>query len=188
MSGHSEFSETPIEPRRLHPGVAALDRLFDRINALVMLFCAVALVAAAVVLTESVFVRYFLHATTDWQDEATVFLLVGATFMSTAYVQSQRGHVGIEALAGLLPPGVDRARRMFVDIVSFAFCVFFAWKSWTLTHEAFVDGQTTSSTWGPPLWIPYSLMATGVSLLAAQIFVQILAWIVPATDKSEPHP
>ena len=100
MSGHSEFSETPIEPRRLNPGVAALDRVFDRINAIVMLFCAVALVAAAVVLTESVFVRYFLHATTDWQDEATVFLLVGATFMSTAYVQSQRGHVGIGVAVG----------------------------------------------------------------------------------------
>lgn len=188
MSGHSEFSETPIAPRRLNPGVAALDRLFIGLNRIVMLVCAVALVAAAVVLTESVFVRYFLHATTDWQDEATVFLLVGATFLSAAYVQDQRGHVGIEALAGLLPPRVDRARRVFVDVASFAFCAFFAWKSWTLTHEAFVEGQTTSSSWGPPLWIPYALMAIGMSLLATQIFVQILAWIVPATSHAEPHP
>lgn len=188
MSGHSEFSVTPIEPRRLNPRVAMLDRALDRLNGLVMLLCALALVAAAVVLTESVFVRYFLHATTDWQDEATVFLLVGATFMSASYVQGQRGHVGIEALAGLLPPGVDRARKIFVDVASFLFCGFFAWKSWTLTHEAWVEGTVTSSTWAPPLWVPYGLMAFGMSLLALQIFVQILAWVTPAGPHPEPHP
>ncbi len=33
-----------------------------------------------------------------------MFLLVGATFMTAAYVQGQRGHIGIEAFVGLLSP------------------------------------------------------------------------------------
>jgi hypothetical protein len=42
-----------------------------------------------------------------------------------------------------------------------------------LWHEAWVDKQTTSSSWAPPLWIPYSLMALGTTLLAVQIALQV---------------
>jgi TRAP-type C4-dicarboxylate transport system permease small subunit len=116
-----------------------------------------------------------MHASTDWQDETAVFCLVGATFLCAAYVQSMRGHVGIEAVVGLLSPKVNRFRQLVVDLVSFGFCLFFCWKSWTLLHEAWVDKQTTSSTWGPPLSIPYGLMSVGMTLLCLQIAVQIVA-------------
>ena len=52
--------------------------------------------------------------------------------MTSAYVQQQRGHIGIEAFVGLLSPTVNRVRLWLVDVASFAFCSFFAWKSWTL--------------------------------------------------------
>jgi TRAP-type C4-dicarboxylate transport system permease small subunit len=149
-------------------------RALAAVNRVVVLVSMVALVLAALVLTYSVFSRYFFKAATDWQDELAVFLLVGATFMCGAYVQSYRGHVGIEALAGVLPPSVNHVRMLVVDVLTFAFCAFFAWKSWTLFHEAWVDHQTTSSSWAPPLTIPYGLMATGMTLLALQALLQLL--------------
>ncbi len=33
-----------------------------------------------------------------------MFLLVGATFLTASFVQSQRGHIGIEAFVGVLSP------------------------------------------------------------------------------------
>ena len=84
-----------------------------------------------------------------------MFLLVGATFMTAAYVQSQRGHIGIEAFVGLLPPPANRVRLWLVDVASLLFCAFFAWKSWTLAYEAWVEGQVSNSMWSPPLAIPY---------------------------------
>ncbi|HEY4039627.1 MAG TPA: TRAP transporter small permease subunit, partial [Burkholderiaceae bacterium] len=75
----------------------------DRINRLFAGISTVAMLVAAGILTSSVATRYFFKLPTDWQDEAAVFLLVGATFMSGAYVQARRGHVGIGLLAGLLP-------------------------------------------------------------------------------------
>lgn len=147
-------------------------RALGLFNRLLMAASMLAIVGAAGVLTLSVIERYFLKIPTDWQDETAVFLLVGITFLTGAAVQARRGHVCIEAVSALLPPRVDRARERVGDVISCLFCAFFAWKSWTLLHEAIVDGQTTDSTWGPPLWIPYSAMAVGMTLLTLQLGLQ----------------
>jgi TRAP-type C4-dicarboxylate transport system permease small subunit len=153
--------------------VAALERWLAFCNNVIVVLAALALIAACAVLSHSVLGRALYHSPNYWQDEAAVFLLVGATFMTAAYVQEQRGHIGIEAFVGLLSPMVNRVRLWLVDLASFAFCTFFAWKSWTLAHEAWVDGQVSNSMWSPPLAIPYGLMAFGMTLLCLQILLQI---------------
>jgi TRAP-type C4-dicarboxylate transport system permease small subunit len=161
----------PATPRALLP----LARALAGVNRVVVVVGMLALLAASLVLTSSVVTRYVFKSSTDWQDETAVFLLVGATFLCGAFVQSIRGHVGIEAIASVLPRRADAARRVGVDLLCLAFCALFAWKSWTLLHEAWIEKQTTSSSWAPPLWIPYCLMALGMSLLALQLLVQLTA-------------
>jgi TRAP-type C4-dicarboxylate transport system permease small subunit len=156
------------------PPRSAADRIIAVVNDVVVKVSSVALIAAGLVLTYSVIVRYFLKISTDWQDEMSVFLIVGAVFMSSAAVQALRGHVAIEAIVGLLPPRVNIARQILVDVASLAFCGFFAWKSWTLLLEAVEEGFHSGSTWSPPLWIPYSLMTVGMTLLSVQILLQVV--------------
>jgi TRAP-type C4-dicarboxylate transport system permease small subunit len=176
-------SATPAAPRPRPPGVVAvaalavggLERAMRALNRVVIVPCMAALVVAAALLSTSVVARYFLRVPTDWQDETSVFLLVGATFMSGAFVQAQRGHVAIDVLASLLPPRLNRLRLLLVDLISLLFCAFFSWKSWTLLREAWVDGQTSNSSFAPPMWIPYSLMAVGMTLLSLQLLVGLLA-------------
>ncbi len=152
-------------------------RLVAMLNEWIMRLGMLALLAASGILTYSVFSRYFFKASTNWQDEATVFCLVGATFLCGGYVQSFRGHISIDAVAGILPGWANKVRLLLIDILSALFCAFFAWKSWTLWYEAWAEDQTTSSSWAPPLWVPYCLMATGVTLLSLQIVLQVAARI-----------
>ena len=166
-------AEADAPPALSGPLLSGLSAAIDGLNRLIIIGSQVALVAASLVLSYSVIARYWFKAATYWQDEAAVFLLVGATFLSAAYVQSKRGHIGIEALTGLLSPRLNRIRLLGVDVASFLFCAFFAWKSWTLAEEAYVDGQVSSSTWAPPLAIPYTIMAAGMTLLSVQILLQI---------------
>ena len=154
---------------------APADRALAAVNRVIVILSSIALVLAACVLTYSVVVRYFLKYSTDWQDEMSVFLIVGAVFMSAAAIQAQRGHIGIEAIVGLLPKRVNHIRILLVDLASLAFCSYFAWKSITLLQEAIVDDYHSSSTWAPPLWIPYSLMTAGMILLSVQLLLQIVA-------------
>jgi len=155
--------------------LGAVARALAWLNAWIIRVGSVALLAASLILTYSVMSRYFFKAATDWQDEAAVFCIVGAVFTAAAYVQSYRGHIGIELLAHFLPPRANRIRAILVDFATFLFCAFFAWKSWTLWHEALVEKQTTTSAWAPPLWIPYGLMSLGMTLLALQVALQVAA-------------
>ena len=154
--------------------VAGFERALAVCNNIIVVLSALALIAACAVLSHSVLTRALFHSANYWKDEAAVFLLVGATFMTAAYVQGQRGHIGIEAFIGLLSPAANRVRLWLVDLASLLFCAFFAWKSWTLAHEAWADGQVSNSMWSPPLAIPYGLMACGMTLLCVQIALQIV--------------
>lgn len=165
-----------------HRALAGFSQWLDRFNHALLMLSMGAMILTALVLTYSVVSRYFFKVATDWQDEASVFMLVGVTFLCTAYVQSYRGHIGIEALASLLPATVNRWRLILVDLFSLLFCAFFSWKSWTLFHEAWRDGMTTTSTFAPPLWIPYSLMAVGMSLLTLQLLLQLAARLTNDRD------
>ena len=175
--------ETAIPAADVPDASGILARALARINRLVVILSSIALVIASCVLTYSVVVRYFLNFPTDWQDETAVFLIVGAVFMSSAAVQAQRGHIGIEAIVGLMSHRANRVRQVMVDAASLAFCGYFAWKSWEKLHEAIVDGQHSISTWAPPLWIPYSLMSVGMTLLTLQLMLQVAAGVRPRSRR-----
>ena len=160
--------------------LGGLQSLLSSLNTVLIIVSAIAAFAAGLVLTWEVAGRYFFKIASDWQDEMSIFLLVGATFLSAAWIQARRGHVGIDALAHILPPAADRVRRVIADIVSLAFCTFFCWRCIALLMEAVEDGQISGSAWGPPLWIPYGLMSVGMSVLVAQLVLQLLAQFSPA--------
>ena len=164
-----------------NPFVAAIDRGLIICNNFIVVLASIALIAACAILSYSVITRSLFHSATYWQDEAAVFLLVGVTFMTSAFVQSQRGHIGIEAFVGLLSPAINWLRTLLVDVATLLFCAFFSWKSWTLAHEAWVDGQVSNSMWSPPLAIPYVLMSLGMTLLCLQIVMQIVGHLMQRT-------
>jgi TRAP-type C4-dicarboxylate transport system permease small subunit len=163
--------------------VAALERALAWCNRLILVLASLSLIGACGVLSFSVIARALFQSPNYWQDEAAVFLLVGATFMTSAYVQQQRGHIGIEAFVGLLSARANSIRLWLVDLASLAFCTFFAWKSWTLAYEAWDDGQVSNSMWSPPLDIPYGLMALGMTLLCVQILLQLIVPIAGASRR-----
>ena len=177
MSSHGIDAASGAIPTTDVPRLGLLggvQSVLDTLNSVMAVLSSLAIAGAGIVLTWEVAGRYFFSIPSDWQDELSTFLLIGATFASAAWIQARRGHVAIDALTHILPPGIDHMRRVLADLLSFLFVVFFAWKSVTLLLEALADGQTTPSAWGPPLWIPYGCMAIGMILLSLQLLLQVL--------------
>jgi TRAP-type C4-dicarboxylate transport system permease small subunit len=179
---------TPPAVSAAHPPRGVLGYciwLLGKVNTVAAVISAIAIAAAGCVLTWEAMVHYLLsrrwiaaylpQMSSEWQDEVTILLLVGATFLSLAWIQERRGHIGIQALEAVLPAAADRARHYLSDIVTLLFCGFFCWKSWTRLIEALNEGQTSNSALGEPMWIVYGSMALGMTLLLLVLIAQVLS-------------
>jgi C4-dicarboxylate transporter, DctM subunit len=161
---------------RVSPGSMTL---MGALNHYVFNASALAVVAAGLILTVCVTISLTTGRAFSWLDEVTIFLIAGAIFFSAGAVQAKRGHIGIEVLASWLSPSSNKIRLRLLDAMCFFFCAVFAWKSGLLLMEALHEGHTSESAWGPPLWIPYTLLTIGMTLLAIQLAVQVSDASVP---------
>ncbi|MBU0784253.1 MAG: TRAP transporter small permease [Gammaproteobacteria bacterium] len=153
---------------RLFSGtVRGVNQAMAYLSALLILIC-------SLVLVYEVVTRYILQVSNDWVIELSIFMLIAATFLAAAHTQRERGHVGIEVLDEVMSKRASRYRLLLGDILSMLFCGLVAYLSAVYCFEAWDQGWTTSSTWGPPLWIPYFFMALGMLLLTLQFIVQII--------------
>jgi TRAP-type C4-dicarboxylate transport system permease small subunit len=159
----------PATPRWLLP----LARALVLVNRGVMLLGMVALLASALILTSSVVTRYLLHASTDWQDEASVFCLVGATFLCSAFVQAIRGHVGIEAVSSLLPERVNRVRIALVDLGCLAFCAFFAWKSCHAARDVLGHADRVRAGRGRVVFMAIFMPASSLDTVTQNVYEEM---------------
>ncbi len=152
----------------------AATNLIESVGAVLFDGASVALLLAAVVLSIGVVSSQLFGRSLKWQDEVAVYLVLGAVFISAARVQSLRGHISIDLFDQLLTPRSRKVRALLIDGVSLIFCFFLAWQSVALLIESVNGGYSSPSPWGPPLWVPYSLMAFGMVLLAARIAAQMI--------------
>lgn len=148
-------------------GVFAINKVMAYLSALLIVVC-------ALVLMYEVMTRYVIHYSNDWVIEASVFMLIAATFMAAAHTQKERAHVGIELLDEIMAPKWKRYRLLFGDVLSFLFCLLIAVLTWKYFYQAYTEGWDSGSTWAPKLWIPYSLMAFGMTSLNLQFVIQIV--------------
>jgi len=136
------------------------------------------LIAAVGITCEMIFVRFVLNASTTWQSEAVIYLVIGTTMIGLSYVQSVGGHVNVDFLPLMLPA---RARFMLVGatrllaITIIAVMLYYGWQFW---YYAWVRGWHSDSVWGVRLWIPYLSVPVGFALLLLQMIAEFYQFII----------
>jgi TRAP-type C4-dicarboxylate transport system permease small subunit len=129
---------------------------------------------SALLLTWEVLARYLFNAPSDWGLELCILMLIAATFMAAGHTLAAKAHVNIDIVDHWMSGSLNRWRLLLADAGAAGLCGFVAVNAWRLTGIAWSEGWVSNSTWGPKLWIPFSLIALGMSLLALQYLVQII--------------
>ena len=162
----------------MHPAWRAFRRTVRAISVVTGNLSGVLILVSCIAITNEVVWRYFLHQPHTWNLEFNVFLLVAATFLAANYTQMKRSHVGTEVLETLMSPCWNRWRMLAGDALSLLLCGFLSVKVWEYTAQAWREGWTTDSVWAPHLWIPFALIALGLTLISLEYIVQIVDEVV----------
>ena len=137
-------------------------------------FAVISLALAILIIVELVFERYFFQRAITWQNELVTMLLVASTFIGSAYVLSEKAHVSMEWIYDFLSKRNIIRLKIFTSFLSLLFFILLFYYGYLITEEAFVKKYTTGSIWDPPLWVPYSSMLIGATLMILQYIAEII--------------
>ena len=137
-------------------------------------FAVSALLLSILVIVELVFERYFFQHAITWQTELVTILLVASTFIGSAYVLSEKAHVSMDWIYDFLSKSNIIKLKIFTSLLSLLFFLFLFYFTFLMVEEAFIKNYTTGTIWDPPLWVPYSSMLIGATLMILQYIAEII--------------
>lgn len=161
-----DLSVYSSRPLRIGHGAVRLIHWLSEISG----WIAATLLLVSVFLTcQMIFVRFVLNASTVWQTEIIVYLVVAATLLGLSFVQKHKGHVSVDLLPLWLGPKGARvlaAATRTAALVVIGICVWHGYEFW---HLAYSRGWTSDTVTAVPLWIPYLALPVGFFLLFLQL-------------------
>ena len=126
----------------------------------------VALLAAFVVMSVQVFLRYVMNDSLIWSEEAARYLLVAIAFLGCATGCRKACHIRIDAIDLVLGERTRRALAWAVDAVVLFYVAYVAWLAIEIIP---VLGRQPSTAMRLPMAVPYGVIAFGFALAALRV-------------------
>lgn len=137
---------------------------------------AIMLFLACLVVTEMVYIRYFIGGSTIWQTEFIVFSIVASTLLGGPYVFLTNGHVNVDIVQNAF--GKNKwILEIIANIFSLIFVLIVTISGWEYFLEAYRENWLTESAWAPPIWIPLLSLIIGMTGLCFQIILNLVSLI-----------
>lgn len=143
-------------------------RWANRLSEAAGLLCAVALVAATLIMLHSVITRYVFEQPTVWQTEVSIYLLIFVSFVGASYGLKHHAHVGVDLLVERLPLRAQLVVRIINALLSLVVIGFVGWTAGHTWYEAYEGGFESPTALRFPLSVAYAILPLGMILLALQ--------------------
>jgi len=154
--------------------LAGIERFADRVaywtGIAVMGFVA----AFTGLVSYSVILRYGFSLGLEWSEELGRYLMIWMGFLAASIALRSGGHVGIDFVRNLLPPGVRRVVMLAASSAVFCFFVFVAYQGTILLT---LVSQKESLVLPVSMFWPYLAIPVGAVLMIIQLVpLAVRAW------------
>jgi TRAP-type C4-dicarboxylate transport system permease small subunit len=144
--------------------------------------------AAAVITTYEVVMRYLFDAPTVWAFELTILLCAICYLLSGGFVTAQRKHIAITSVYDLMPARI----RWWLDLLALLTGILsmglLVWAAWRPAILAVTIVERTGSAWNSPSpAIIKPLIAIGALLIVLQLLVQVYRHLTGQADPPPPE-
>jgi TRAP-type C4-dicarboxylate transport system permease small subunit len=123
------------------------------------------------IVTYAVVLRYLLNRPIGWSEEISVYLMIWAVFLGTAYTLKEDAHIGVDLLMKKIPENMRPFLLLFHYVVGILFLSVLFYKGVEMVDLSFMlDSRSMAIDF--PLYISYLAVPFGAALLMLQLLLK----------------
>jgi len=115
-----------------------------------------------------------LRVPSIWVFDVSLYLLIAAGFLGSAYALRSGSHFRMVIFADMLGPAGRRWADRIAYFATFAFAVMMTWLTAGYVLDNYNAGYTSGTILDAPLWIPQSVMPIGAFVLALEALSSLI--------------
>jgi TRAP-type C4-dicarboxylate transport system permease small subunit len=127
----------------------------------------------AAVVAYAVFVRYLLNRPIGWSEEVSIYLMIWAVYLGTAYTLKEDAHISVDILVTRVPADKRLYFRLFHYVVGIIFLSLLFYEGLKMVDLSLVLGSRSIAL-GFPLSIPQLAVPVGAALLILQFLGKLV--------------
>jgi TRAP-type C4-dicarboxylate transport system permease small subunit len=144
----------------------------SRINRAAALLAAALIFFMMAAITYAVAMRFLFNQPVAWVVEVSSYLLLYVTFLGTAWLLEQDGHVDVDLLTGALAPRRRAAFKAASSVCGAAVSLVLAWKGTAVTLDYFSRKVTVIGILNVPQYLLMGVIPLGAALLCLQFVLK----------------
>lgn len=154
-----------------------IGKIFDRINIIMVIICAILLVVLTLIVGADITLRYLFYKPLGWVKEASEYILVGLGFLAAAWILQDESHVKMDLVLTRVSPRVQTMMNIITSVISSIVVLIITWFSLRVTIEFYQTKIVTPTVLEPPKWVLMIPLIVGCFLLAIQFIRRTYGFI-----------
>lgn len=172
-----------MEQRPMNKEKGKLDRCLDLIHLAMAWTAAACIIFMMLAICYSVFMRYLWDKPVPSVLEISSYLMLYITFLGTAWLQRQEGHVEVDLFLGNAKPRTRAGFKAITYLGGAAVGFILAWKGSLVTIDYFRRGVTLMGILETPQFLLIAIIPIGGLLLLVEFILQIWRFSLVAAGK-----